>query len=89
MSESERNPTGLAEMRELVEEHLQPRVVETQRGRVMVTREGVEVHDLEEIADKYREHPRRPRGTSWHGTMASLVAHAKRHAGPEIGRAHV
>lgn len=70
----------LSAMHTLVKEHLVPQVYETKPGTVLVTATDFEIHDLEELLEKHREHPRRRKGCSSHQTLDSFIAHAKRYA---------
>ncbi len=71
--------TTLEAMEALVQEHLKPQVIATIPGAVLVTSNRHSVHDLEDLVEKHLEHPKRPKGTSVHHTLASLIEHAQRH----------
>jgi hypothetical protein len=71
---------AIHDLHALVKEHVEPTVVETTAGHVLVTSKDQIVHDLEAYLDKHRPYPTRSKGTTRHDTLDSLVAHAKRHA---------
>lgn len=79
----------LAAMHELVRDHIKPETFDVTSETVLVTPESVTVHDLQDIIEKHRDRPKRPRGTSVHHTLESLTAHAKRHANLDDGEAVV
>lgn len=76
------DPSTLAAMHALVKEQADSEVIFVEPGHVLVTSNARVVHDLDAIAEKHREQPRRPRGTTTHHTLDSLVAHALRHRRP-------
>jgi uncharacterized protein YfdQ (DUF2303 family) len=69
----------LKSMHDLVAKHFEPTVLEVEAGKVIVTSNNSEVHDLEEIIERAQPYTRRPMGHSTHHTLASLIAHAKRY----------
>lgn len=72
----------LRDMHDLVREHLEPAVIGVAAHQVLVTSNEHTVHDLHEIFEKHLPHPKRPKGTSVHQTLDSLIAHAQRHSDP-------
>ncbi len=69
----------LKSMHEIVKEHVDPKTFNVEAGKVLVLTANQKVVDLEEIAEKHLEHPKRAKGSSVHHTLESLIAHAKAH----------
>lgn len=70
----------LKAMQDIATHAVEPKEFNMDAGAVLVTRHDHKVHLYDELMDKFRDYPRRPRGTSVHHTLESLIAHAKRHA---------
>jgi hypothetical protein len=69
----------LEEMHDLVQQHIKSETFDVARGRVLVTQPNLQVHDLEAIAEKHNPTPKRPKGTSKHDMLESIILHATRH----------
>lgn len=69
----------LDELKTALLEHVEPSTFDVAAKAVLVAHKDLSVHDLEAFVDKHKPHPKRPRGTSQHAVLSSLVAHALRH----------
>jgi uncharacterized protein YfdQ (DUF2303 family) len=59
-----------------------PTVHKVERGSVLVTREGFEVHELDDVVEKFAPHPLRTEGTTELHTLDSIIAFANAHKRP-------